>query len=462
MADALSGTPLNSASAIATEMEKVMATVYQQFVTDDTFYSKVPTKRGKGDGEHDVDVSLRLVRIPILAEPGATFAQFFPDGTTDSMGTGGGSIYDVGVTVPVFFVQSGQVTKAAEWGTEGDGRSVVDVFKAELKLDLTLMRSNIEGMLCSSSGAGELGYVATPPPFGPEQNYLAVDDANRFQAGVTYQVVSANYGTVRGTILVASVDPIADYIYLTEVSGGYSPSGTEATDWLIVSGATGAQTETYAPDRYTSATVSESLNGVPAINNGSDSGDWFGIPKSTYGGLLYTPTIAASNGPLTPQLAIQLQSIMQKANGVDMDDIGEITTMMNVDQTTAWELLGMVTTTNVATAFTSQEGDDKGARKDYVAKERVKSFCGMPLIVNIKALLERIDLMALKFWFMAEVKPVSLYDVGGITTFWLNGSDGGVAPVTAFYYVAGFQLANQKARAGGSITGLALPSGWSL
>jgi hypothetical protein len=453
---AADGTPLNSASAIATEMEKVMATVYQQFVTDDTFYSKIPTKRGKGEGEHDVDVSLRLVRIPILAEPGATFIQFFPDGTTDSMGTGGGSIYDVGVTVPVFYCQSGQVTKAAEWATEGDGRSVVDIFKAEIKLDLNLLRSNIEGLLCNSTGAGELGYVTVTPPASSQSNIINVDVANRFQAGVTYQVVSSNYETVRGTILVQSVDSVADQLALTEVAGSYYPSGTTEGDVLIVSGAGGTQSQTYAPDRYTSATVASALNGVPAINNGSDSGDWFGIPKSTYIGLLYTPTIDVA-GPLTPQVAIQIQSYMQKANGVDEDDIGEITAMMNLDQTTAWELLGLITTSGVATAFVDQDGK----RKDYVDKERVKSFLGMPLIVNIKALTERVDLMALKMWFIAEVKPVSLYDVGGITTFWLNGSDGGVAPVTAFYYVCGFQLANQKARAGGSLTGLSLPTGWS-
>ena len=103
---------LNQAAAIGVEIEKLNASVYPQFNQDAKFY-------GRLQNLENYKVSDRLVRIPILAQPGSTFAQFIPDGTTDSMGTGGGEQYDVGVASPVFFNQACQVTKGAEWATDG-------------------------------------------------------------------------------------------------------------------------------------------------------------------------------------------------------------------------------------------------------------------------------------------------------------------------------------------------------
>src|SRR5271154_263625 len=120
----LDGNPLNSAAAIGVEMEKLRDTVYPQFNQDDTLMARLPVR-------NDLKVSARLCRIPLLVQPGATFGQFVPDGTTNSMGTGGGSIYDEGVGTPAYFVQSCQVTKQAEWSTNSSSKAITDVFKEE-------------------------------------------------------------------------------------------------------------------------------------------------------------------------------------------------------------------------------------------------------------------------------------------------------------------------------------------
>lgn len=402
-----------------------------------------------------------MCRIPLLVQPGSTFGQFVPDGTTDSMGTGGGEIYDNGVTTPAYFVQSCQVTKEAEWATDANEKSVVDVFKDSFKVNLKAFKKNLDGLVSCSSGAGDLTTVAATPPTSVGQNFLQVGNSNVLQAGVTYQIFSAVDGSLRGTILILTSDLANNIVYLVEVSGAFYPSGTVSGDVIIVSGAPGTSTTTYTPDRYSTGNVSSSLNGIPAINVSQSTGDWFGIPRSTYPGVLNAEVVDGSSGALTPQMILNLQSLVQRANGSDAEELDEFIVHANVDQVTAWESLGIVTTAGIATAFTSQEGAESGSktRMDYLKRDRIKTLAGHELITNINAIRNRVDFLCLKHWFRIEVKPASLYDVDGITAFPLYGSDGGVAPTTAFYFVCGMNVAGDKPRSGGYIPDLAIPAG---
>ena len=451
MADALSGNPLNSAAAIGVELEKVRDSVYAQFNQDDVFLTKIGAR-------NDLKVSERMCRIPLLVQPGSTFGQFVPDGTTDSMGTGGGEVYDNGVTTPAYFVQSCQVTKEAEWSTNANEKSVVDVFKDSFKVNLKAFRKNLDGLVSCSSGAGDLTSVAVSPPASVGQNYLSVLNSNVLQAGVTYQIFSAVNGTLRGTILILTSDLANNIVYLVEVSGAYYPTGTVAGDVIIVSGAPGTAVTTYNPDRYSTGQVSSSLNGIPAINVSATTGDWFGIPRSTYPGVLNAEYVNGASTALSPQMILNLQSLVQRANGADAEELDEFVVHCNVDQVTAWESLGIITTAGIATAFTEQTGGE-GARMDYLKRDRIKTLAGHDLITNINAIRNRVDLLSLKHWFRIEVKPAALYDVDGVTAFPLYGSDGGVAPTTAFYFVTGMNVAGDKPRSGGYIDTLAIPTG---
>lgn len=449
---------LNSAAAIGVEIEKLNASVYPQFNQDAKFY-------GRLQNLENYKVSERLVRIPILAQPGSTFAQFVPDGTTDSMGTGGGEQYDVGVASPVFFNQACQVTKGAEWSTDGKEKSVVDVYKDSFRINLKAFRTNLEALMAVSDGSGTLGTVSVTPV--SNQNYIQVSNANDFQAGVTYQVIAAGFGSNRGNITVLTCDLINNILYLVEESGAYYPSGTEATDLLLPIGAPGTQTTTYSPDRYTSATVSASLNGCPAINYQSSSGDWFGIPRSTWPGVLNSVYVNGSSDALVPQMFQLVESLLQRANGSDADELTDYVVQSNVDQVTAWENLGLYTQSGLNSTFQMSStafkdvADGDSTRPDYLPKGRLKTMGGHELITNIKARQQRLDMINFKYWFKTEVKPPSLFDVGGMTTFPLYGTDGGVAPTTAFYFVFGGQIANSKPRAGAYIDSLALPVGWA-
>ena len=455
MAGALdSSNPLNSAAAIGVEMEKLASSVYPQFNQDDVFLTRIPVR-------NEYKVSGRLARFPFLVQPGAPFAQFVPDGTGDSMGVGGGSIYDVGVATPVYFVQSCQVTKEAEWDTDGEEKALVNVFKEEFKTNLREFRTNLDGLCASSSGAGDVATVTVTPSASNAQNYLNVSNANNLRAGSQYQILASIGGSNRGNIQILTSDLANNIVYTTTINGYYYPQGTAAGDTIIVAGATGTATSTYAPDRYTSATIAASLNGIPAINISSSTGSWFGIPRSTYPGVLNAEYVNGASGALTPQQILLLESLVQRANGVDAEEMDEFVLTCNVDQITAWESLGLFTTSGVGTAFIPQDGSKGGdTRMDYLKKNRIKTIAGHEVIANIKARQQRLDFLSLKYWFRIETKPAALYDVDGVTVFPLYGSDGGVAPTSAFYFVTGLQIANNKARGGGYIDTLALPSGF--
>lgn len=422
-------TPLNAAAAIGVELEKVRDSVWPQFQQDDTFYAMIP------DRTDELDVSDRLARIPILVYPGSQFSQITVDGA--SMGVGGGEKYDDGVTTPVYFCQAVQVTKEAEWTTNSKEKSVVDVFKDSFKINLRQFRSNVEALMSSSDGSGTISTVTTAATAGQ----LTVQNANNFQSQNTYTVWSALGGTNRGTISVLTVDSVNNILYLN----GTYPAGTIAGDLLLVAGSSGS--------------ANTSLNGIPAINFGANTGQWFGIPRSSYPGVLTTPYFNAASGPLTPQIVQLLESYMQRATGVQTEDLDEIIAHANVDQVSAWELLGMVTTSGVATAFTSQEGG-KDERLDYMKKNRIKTLAGHQLVTNIHALPGRLDLLCLKYWGRVVSKPCALFDIDGITVFPLYGTDGGVATAQAFYYVHGLQIFTSRARSGAYTDGLSKPTGF--
>jgi hypothetical protein len=429
-------TPLNAAASIGVELEKVRDQVWPQFQQDDTFYSMVPDKTD------ELDVSDRLARIPILVYPGSQFSQFVPDGS--GMGVGGGEKYDDGVTTPVYFNQAVQVTKEAEWATNQKEKSVVDVFKDSFKINLRQFRSNVEALMSSSDGSGTLGTVSSTATAGQ----LTVSNANNFQSQNTYALQHLVGGAQFATITVLTVDSVNNILYLT----GAIPAGTVNGDILVVSGASGA--------------ANTSLNGIPAINFGANTGQWFGINRSTYPGVLVTPYYNASTNPLTPQIIQILESYMQRATGVKTEDLDDIIAHANVDQVSAWELLGMVTTSaggyssgSGQTAFVDQtKGGD--TRMDYMKKNRVKTLAGHQLVTNIHALKARVDLLCLKYWGRVVQKPCELYDVDGITVFPLYANDGSVASAMAYYFVHGLQLFTSRAKSGAYSDGLTVPTGF--
>ena len=301
-------------------------------------------------------------------------------------------------------------------------------------------------MMSSSDGSGTLGTVSVVSTVGQ----LTVNNANNFQSQNTYQVWSALGGTYRGTITVLTVDSVNNILYLTAAA----PVGTAIGDLLIISGGP--------------AVAASSLNGIPAINFGSNTGQFFGINRTSYPGMLVTPYYNASSGALTPQIIQLLESYMQRATGVKTEDLDEIVAHANVDQVSAWELLGLVTTSGGGytsgsgqTSFVMQEGQKGGdQRMDYMKSKRIKTLAGRQLVTNIHALPARVDLLCLKYWGRVVQKPCELFDIDGITVFPLYANDGSVATQQAYYFVHGLQMFTSRPRSGAYTDTLSKPTGF--
>ena len=451
---------LNAAGAIAVELEKVIPTVPIQFMQDSIIFSRM-------QNFNQYKISDRLCRMPVLSQPGSIFTQFDPDSAYNGMGLGSAEDYVTGVASICYFNQAVQVTARAQWATNDSVKAVVDVFKNSWKINLAQFRTNLESLLCISDGSGIIGTLSVTPPYSPEQDFLQVNNSNSFQAGCTYNVYTAGYAAFLGPITVNSVDSANNIIYVPSY-----PAGLVDGCVFLVSGAPGTQTVSYSPDVYTTATISASLNGLPILDSNSVSGYWFGLAKDTVGlqGVLNSAYVDGDNDALTPQVFLQLESMLQRNNGSNVDDLMEFVVSANVDQVTAWESFSLFTSdyngnaVGGNTAFNKQEGTAEETRKDYLQKRRVKTMSGHEIIGqggNIKALPQRIDLLNEKYLGRIETKPVSLYEVGGVTTFpaWVSGE--GIAPVSLYYYVTGLQTTNIKPRASAFSDQLALPVGWS-
>jgi hypothetical protein len=451
---------LNAAGAIAVELEKVIPTVPIQFMQDSIIFSRM-------QNFNQYKISDRLCRMPVLSQPGSIFTQFDPDSAYNGMGLGAAESYVTGVATICYFNQAVQVTARAIWATNADVKAVVDVFKNSWKINLAQFRTNLESLLCVSDGSGIIGTVTANPPYSPETDYLQVNNSNSFQAGCSYNVYTAGYAALLGPVTVNSVDSANNLIYVTSY-----PAGIGTGCVFLVSGAPGTQTVSYSPDVFTTATVSASLNGLPILDSNSVSGYWFGLSKNTVGlqGVLNSAYVDGDNDALTPQTFLHLESLLQRQNGSNTDDLLEFVVSANVDQITAWESFSLFTNDYLAgtpggnTAFTDQKGTSEETRKDYLQKRRVKTMSGHEIIGsggNIKALPQRIDLLNEKYLGRIETKPVSLYEVGGVTTFpaWVSGE--GIAPVSLYYYVTGLQTTNIKPRASAFSDNLALPVGWA-
>jgi hypothetical protein len=449
----MDGQALNSSSAIAVELDLVRDKLYLMQQQAATLTNRIPERNST------LDVSSRLARIPIIASTGSTFGAVSIDG--GPLGNGGGTSYAFGVLLPTYFCTACAITEQAIVSTDEKSKSVEDVAKAEIDLNLKQHTTNMESLLCTSDGSGNIAAVTVTPT--GVQPYLQLDVANNLSPKCTYQVLSADHSVNRGNIIVNTVGSVQNVVSLiiNPSTGLYWPTGTVAGDVIVIYGVTGATTQVYNQDYTTSATISESLNGIPTLNvtDPTNSTYWFGLPRSMYPYILDTPTVMAS-GAITPPVIQEIESFMQRANDVSVLEDEDMFTMANVGQVSQWESLGLVTTPNVNTQFVNSADKSGDTRIDVMKAKRVKTLAGWELVANIKAKTERIDWINPKHIFKVQTLPTKSFDVGGLTMFPAYASDGGVTTTMLYYFLTGENYATDNPRAAGYITGLAEPA-WS-
>lgn len=413
-----------NAQTVGVQLERVKDKVYRWFQQDTTLLGRIQVKTD------NVEVSSRNCRIPILVEPGGQPQQINPDG--GDMGTGSAELYDNGNVTPVYFSHAVEVTALFDWATDSPEKSVVPAFKDLFKNNLNQFRTFIESLL-NTDGSATLDTVVVGSS-GSAQ--MTVNNANQFQGQQIIQVWSALGGSNRGSVNIVSVDSVANIIYLAQ----NAPSGTTAGDLLLIQGASGA--------------ANSSLNGVEALNLSSTSGTWFGLNRTTYPGMLTTPTVNVGNLALTPEVIRLGQAYLKRALGVENQEVGEMIWHAGPDMVAAWENVGLV---NSSVIQNQVSGDSSF---DYLKKNTVKRMADHELLESIHAKPGRIDGICLKHWFRVETKKAELYSVGPQNIFPIYGGSGGITTQKAFYFVCGMQTATDLARAGLYFSNIAVPAGY--
>lgn len=410
---------LQNAQTVALQLEKVRPKLPILYERDDTFFSLIQ----KRDVER---VSTRTARIPLQVMPGGAFGYASFDG--GDLGRGSGTSYDFAQITPVGIRFAVEITKLVEYATDASDKAIENAAKRNVADAMKQFRRDLDASL-QTAGNGVFGTVSSvagnvitlaDTPFGAR---LVHDNQN-------VQVYDTTLTTNRGTCTITAVTKTLGGPQTITVSA--VPSGTVATDVLVVDGVSGAQ-PTF-------------IYGIPYHQNSSTSGTWMGISRANP--YAVANGVNASNAALTlPPVRLAYNQIRQ---AIGADALGNLLWHAHPAQVAAYEQLG----------FNINEVMTQGVNHDLDLLFKNKTLGGIKIKENIHADTTRMDLINLETWGRVEWLPIDYYEVGGTTVFPVYGTSGGIAASYLFYLVTGVQFFIDNPRAVSSITGLALPSGY--
>lgn len=372
-------------------------------------------------------------QVPMRIQSGATIVQGTGDG--DSLGRGTGSQWITGDIAPVFLFSGCEITYLAQMATAGPKRGLISVRAQELKNSLDSYLRGIEALF-NGDGSGALDQIPTGATIvsgtatAPNISSITMSNANQFQDQQTVQVFSAVGGTLRGSFVISYADGVANTIFSTTAL----PPGTAAGDFLMVAGASGA--------------ANSSIAGIKTYQLFSNTGTVLGIPRASYPGRLSTPNINLNNNPVNPAVPYQAEILVERGLGEDAPELEGAIWYGGPGQQLAITQLYQ----NVLSQNQIQQGGDSAM--DVVKKNMTPTFGGREYVKGYNATLNRIDLLCLKSWGIAEMIEPSLYDFGnGVTCMPVPDPSGhGWLTSNIFYYNSAMNLFQSNMKAGCYIT----------
>jgi len=413
---------LVEAQVAATELEKVLPKVRKAFEYDDKFWSSVEKKNVE-------KISNRQMRVPIELRTGGKFKYFDPNG--GDLGRGSGSTYDKAVVQSVFMSEAIEYTKLADWSTDSDRKSVVQVVR-KLTTNATLeIRRQLDSQ-SMQSGTGVIGTVLTDTPAGGFNVIALTSDfgARLTRCDQDVQIFDATLTTNRGTATITKWDVANNSIELFP-----QIAGVVATDVLVTAGIS-------APASM------PALYGVPYHHSNASTGNWLGMNRAA------TPEIRsnrvnANGNPFTlplPRLAVNYVG-----NRVGMDENFKPTAWMHPCQKQAYEEIGQLV------SIIQKQGSSPDKMDMYFDKFQM---AGMSVRESFSWNKTRIDIVNLDVWGRGETLPLGFYTSDGRKIFEIRGASGGVATSEIFYMVVGTQLFVTNPAATAYIDNLAVPAGY--
>lgn len=414
---------VNSASVIATEMERVTTKVPVLYDFDDLFYTECEKRPVEVISERDM-------RIPMNIRPGGYFGYYDPDG--GDLGVGDGPVFDKAVINTNHFKMGIQWTKKAEWGTDESRKAVINTFRELMSKAMPEFRRQSDNQ-CRTDGTGVLAVVTTTSSSGGTDTVTCTSDGfgirllrygqriNIYNAAMTVQRTAA-------PVKISYYDIASSTIKYPTVAG------VIATDVIVAEGLTGA--------------TPTGLYGIPYHVTSASTGTWLGYTRSA------TPEIRANSvdaggGALT--LAFPRLAINKVGNRVGINERSRFVAYMHPCQMAAYESIGQLV------SIIQKQSSDESLNLFFGENVRM---AGAAAKVDYSWDKKRIDFLKMDTWGRAELHPAGFYTVDGRKIFEMRGPSGGVATSQVFYLVASWNLFTDNPAAQAYIYNLAVPTGY--
>jgi phage tail protein X len=415
---------LASAQAASSYLEKLRSAAGILFERDDVLLSKFEKN---ADTE---EVSPRSMRINLKIRPGGKGGQFNADG--GNMGRGSGTTRVEATISPIFFKFACEVNKLVEYATNSKNKAVENAAKDEFKHGMAQFRAFLDKIIQTAGDCvlGNITLVTTNTLWTMGAPYYT----QLFYFNQTITVYDATLATNRGTANITLVDP--DNLQITVDA---KPAGTVATDLVLWDGVSGANPV--------------GIFGLKYHQSNAATGTWLNLNRALYPEIR-APRVNANNSALVTGHARLALNKVRKALGVKATAKSKLVAYAGLEQIHAWEQLGIT----MSTLMRQGAGGEKGF--DPLFGEG-GNIAGVPVEASINADPTRIDFLALANWVRVVIKDIDFYEQGSQTVFPpMDTSTGGLVAAYLFYYVFGFQLANQNPRMGAFIDQLPKPTGY--
>src|SRR5580700_5773277 len=238
--------PMLEAAVQSIELEQLdekIAELVPTFDGDYNFFRKRAKKVQISNETSGGGTTRPAWRNPMVIQGGAPIVTGTGDNTSLLRGTG--PTFQSFAQSPVGFFGVTEYSYLAELATSGKERGLVeidtDLVQRSLKSFLTGIAAQIAG---PGLGSGTIAIVpsnatvSSSSGSGAQTSYISgITNAASFTDQQVIQVFSAEGGTNRGTATVSFTDPVAQTVWFSTAL----PSGTTTGDYLIISGASGAQ-----------------------------------------------------------------------------------------------------------------------------------------------------------------------------------------------------------------------------
>jgi hypothetical protein len=412
----------NNAAAIAAQVEAIRPKLEPLMLMSSVFWGRLEARTDM------TPVSSRPTRVPTQPIGGGQFR--VGDFNGGDLGLGSGPQEVPGYLSCASYLQASQYTAQAEWSTDSSAKAIQD-YVALTHEQAAQTFGGYMDVLMQQDGSNTIDTIVSVVTGG-----LVVNNANFFQSNQYVDIWSAVGGSYITTLQIQIEDVQQNTIWMTTAIPGTVTAGCV----IMVQGASGQ--------------ANTGLFGLKYYNTGSNTGNFMGIPRSSYPGRYIAANINLGGASLTPAVVRAVQAQVVLNLGTKSAAESEPVAHCNVDMQSAWENNSLTVQSIIANEV---KGDQA---TDMLKKTAPTMIAGREILLNPRATPGRIDFIDLKDWWRIETKATDYYDVGGQTIFPTIGASGGIASSNLFYLVVSAQAGVTNCRRSSYLSNAAVPKNY--